>query len=162
MIMRTTRIALLSAGIVLIAGCHVFVPIESAAVAPGTAVRITLTREETLRQARDLDLGQLQSELTGIATDATSAQALTFTYRLPSPTPSQPNRFNGLMSVPWSSIISVEEKRFSAGRTIGLAAIGAAIAVAVLGATNDSGTSPQDDTGPTPNAAIIPFFRFVF
>lgn len=159
MIMRTTRITLLSAGLVLMAGCQTFVPIESAAVAPGTAVRIRLTREETLRQADAL--GRLQSVLTGVATDATSTQALTFTYRLPSPTPSQPNRFNGLMSVPWSSIVQVEEKRFSAGRTIGLAAIGAVIAVAILSVADESGTGPGED-GPTPDAAIVPFFSFVF
>ena len=141
------------------AGCQTFVPIESAAVAPGTAVRIRLTREETLRQADAL--GRLQSVLTGIATDATNAQALTFTYRLPSPTPSQPNRFNGLMRVPWSSIVQVEEKRFDAGGTIGLAAIGAAIAVAVLAVTDESGTS-QGEGGPTPDRAIIPLFRFVW
>lgn len=159
MIMRTTKTALLVAGLVLTAGCYTFTPIESSAVVPGSAVRVNLTREETLQQADAL--GRLQSVLTGIATDATNAQALTFTYRLPSPTPSQPNRFNGLMSVPWSSILQIEEKRFSAGRTVGLAAIGAVIAVAILSVTDESGTGAGEG-GPTPEAAIIPFFRFVF
>ena len=160
MIMRTTRTALLVAGLVLMAGCYTFAPVESAAVVPGSAVRVTLTREETLNQADAL--GQLQSVLTGVATDATSAQLLTFIYRLPNPTPSQRNRFNGLMSVPWSSILQVEEKRFSSGRTIGLAAIGVAIAVAILAVTDESGTGEREGGGPTPDAAIVPFLRFVF
>lgn len=159
MIMRTTKTALLISGLVLMAGCYTFAPIESAAVVPGSDVRITLTREETLQQADAL--GRLQSVLTGVATDATSAQSLTFTYRLPSPTPSQPNRFNGLMSVPWSSILQIEEKHFSAGRTVGLAGIGVAIAIAILAVSDESGTGP-DEGGPTPDAAIVPFFRFVF
>lgn len=157
--MRTTKPALLFVGLVLMAGCYSFAPIESAAVTPGSSVRIRLTREETLRQADALD--RLQSVLTGIATDATNAQALTLSYRLPSPTPSQPNRFNGLMTVPWSSILEVEEKHFSPGRTVGLAAIGVAIAVAILAVTDESGTGPNEG-GPTPDRAIVPFFRFVF
>ena len=158
--MRATRIVLLSAGLVLMAGCYTFVPIQSAAVRPGTQVRITLDREETLRQADAL--GQLQSVITGVTTDGTNAASVSFTYRLPSPTPSQPNRFNGLMSVPWSSVVQIEEQRFSAGRTIGLGALGALVAVAVLAAT-EGGTSQEGDTpGPDVDAALIPIFRFVW
>ena len=158
--MRATKVTLLGVGLVLTAGCYAFVPIQSAAVTPGTRVRITMDREETLRQADAL--GQLQSVVTGVTTDGTNATSVSFIYRLPSPTPAQPNRFNGLMSVPWSSVVQIEEQRFSAGRTLGLAALGAVVTVAVLAAT-EGGTSQECDTpGPDVDAALIPIFRFVW
>lgn len=157
--MRSTRLVLASAGLVVVAGCQSFTRIEPATVNPGAAIRITLDREETLRQADRL--GQLQSVINGVATDASDGSSLSLTYRLPSPTPTQPNRFNGLMTVPWANIVQVEKRHFSAGKTVGLVAVGAAITVAILVVNDESGGGPSEG-GPTPNAAIIPLLRWVW
>lgn len=152
---RTARRTLASLPACLaLAGCYSFAPVDRAVLEPGMSVRITLEREEVLRQADAR--GDLDPVLRGTITDQTTEETLGLLYR-----PAGTSRFNRFLAVPWSGVRQVEAKAFSPARTVGLVAIGAAITVAVIAVTDQSGENTgEDPPGDNLVSIPLPWFRW--
>lgn len=137
-------------------GCYAYADIDSAAVSPGATVRVSLDREEAVRQIDAL--GGLRERVEGQVTEQTTDRAVALTVRQ-SATPAAGGRFNAFVVLPRSSITRVELKRFSPQRTA-LAAAGAGVlAVATLSVLNAI-TDGDPSEGPNTNDAVrIPLLR---
>ena len=89
--------------------------------------------------------------------ETTSSLGLTIPLREGSPA-DRPG-FNTFIDVPWTSVVRVEEKRLSVGRTVALAGAGAGVAIAVL-AVSAGGTGAGED--PPSNSVLVPVLRLFF
>lgn len=149
-----TTLALLT--VPLLVGCYAYTEIDRASVAPGATVRVAVDRQEAIRQ---LDvLGGLRERVEGQVAEQTNGSSLAMIVRQ-SATPADGGRFNAFLTLPWSSVSSVEIKRFSLLRTGAVMSGGAVVAVAILSVLEGS-SKPGDGEGPTTNDAIrIPLVR---
>jgi hypothetical protein len=121
---------------------------------------VTLSPEEALRQQETV--GALRQQIEGEIVEADPDGRLGLTVPRPPSSPSQRAGLNTYVTLPVSSIVQLEEKRFSAARTALLAGAGAAAAVAVL-AVIEAVAGDGGDEGPPNNARVrLPIRRFFF
>lgn len=130
-------------------GCYTYGEVRPASVQPGETVRVTITSQESLRQEEALS--GLRSTLEGQVVETDASGTLGLTLPRPGGSPSDRTDFNTFVTVPWSSVTRVEEKRLSKGRTVLLAAGGALATVGVL-ALATGGTGGAE---PPPSNSLI-------
>ena len=141
-------------------GCYAYHTIPAASAAPGQTVRVTLSAEEALRQQETV--GSLRQRVEGEVVEKGADGSLGLTVPRPPSSPSQRTGLNTFVALPPSSIVQVEAKRFSVGRTALLAGAGAAAAVAVL-AVVEAVAGDGGDEGPPNNSSVrIPIGRIFF
>jgi hypothetical protein len=140
-------------GPALLAGCYRYTEIRPDAVVVGQEVRVTIDREETLRQA-DV-LGGLRETLTGMVAEESEGSVLALAV------PQRGTGFNDFVRLRYQGILRIEEKEFSPGRTAALAAAGAVVAVGVL-ALVDQATGGDDDDGGINEQMRVPLFRIAW
>ncbi|MEZ4414930.1 MAG: hypothetical protein R3E10_04185 [Gemmatimonadota bacterium] len=131
--------------------CQTFAPVDPRAVEAGDPVRVTLTREEALKQA-DV-IGELTERVEGRVAEPTDAAALALTIPARGSTPATGSRFNTYLALPWDGLVSVEEKRFSWARTGALAAV-TGVAVAVILSVTEGSSQGGPGEGPPDNSDI--------
>ena len=152
---RFVRLLVLIAALQL-AGCYTFREITPTAVAPGRNVRVTLTDEEMVRQQEALGRPVQVLEAEVVRSDA--GGSLDVTVAQTDRSPSDRVALNTFLSLPWSSVVRIEEKRFNAGRTAIVAGVGAIAAAGFLTlATGGSG----DQEPPGTNENVIAVLRFI-
>jgi hypothetical protein len=139
-----------------LAGCQAFVETDATAIAPGTAVRVTLERDEALRQA-DV-LGGLETAVQGRVNERTDGTTLALAVSGRGASASDGSRFSAFVQIPWAGISRIEEKRFSPVRTAALAAVGAVVTVLVLQLTDESAGGEGEPGGPN-NQLRVPILR---
>lgn len=145
--------------VLLSSACYTFVEVPADAVAPGDKIRITMTRDEVLRQA-DL-LERLDEELEATVMENDPGTGLSVTFPDPNSAVAGPE-FNRLITIPWGGVVRVEAPEFSLPKTVGAVAIGAVIVGAVVAVV--TGGNQGDRSGETPPIdqdrwAPIPLFR---
>lgn len=131
------------------AGCYTYGEVRPASVRPGETVRVTITSQEALRQEEALS--GLRSTVEGQVVESDASGTLGLTVPRPDGSPAERTAFNAFVTLPWTSITRVEEKRLSRGRTFLLAAAGAVAAVGVL-ALATGGTGAVE---PPPSNSLI-------
>lgn len=141
-------------------GCYSYHAIPVTSTTTGQTVRVTLSPEEAVRQQETV--GALRQRVEGEVVEKGTDGSLGLTVPRPASSPSQRASLNTFVTLPPSSIVQVEEKRFSVGRTALLAGAGAAAAVAVL-AVVEAVAGDGGDEGPPNNARVrIPIGRIFF
>lgn len=125
--------------------CYSYVEVPADAVAPGEKIRVTMTRDEVLRQA-DL-LERLDEEMEATVLENDPGTGLSMTFPDPNSAVAGPE-FNRMITIPWGGIVRVEAPEFSLPKTVGAVAIGAVIAGAVIAVV--TGGSEGDRSGETP------------
>jgi hypothetical protein len=133
-------------------GCYSYVEVPVDTVRPGQAVRVTLDRAEALRRAEERD--EFQQQITGTATEQTTAEALGLSY-----IGTRGSDFRDFMLVNWQSVERVEGREISWLRTGGLAALGAVVAVAILEIADNSSGTPGEGGINESAWTRIPLFR---
>jgi hypothetical protein len=134
----------------LVSGCYSYRPLPMTAAVPGQTVRVTLSPEEALRQQENV--GALRQQIEGEIVESSSA-GIGLTVPRPASSPAQRGGLNTFVTLPPTSIVQLEEKKFSAARTARFAGAGAAAAVAVL-AIVEAVAGDAGDEGP-PNTSLI-------
>lgn len=140
----------------LLGGCYAYADVDGATVSPGSTVRVSLDRDEAVRQIDAL--GGLRERVEGMVTGQTTERAVTLTVRQ-SATPAAGGRFNAYVVLPWSSITRVEAKHFSPQRTALAAAGAGALAVATLSVLNAITDGDPSEGSNTNEAVRIPLIR---
>ncbi|MDT8340025.1 MAG: hypothetical protein RQ751_00815 [Longimicrobiales bacterium] len=143
-----------------LAGCHSFTPVDRSAIEPGQSLRVTLTREEALRQVEAL--GDLREQIQGTVREA-GGPSLGLTMASPPAYAVGDPRAAGLRSyleLPWSGVERVELKRFDWVRTGLFAAAAAVVTVAILEVTDDSGGGNGEGGGVDQQRVRIPLLTF--
>ena len=151
------RMAVLFAGATLLSGCYTFAEVDRSALAPGATIRVTVSREEAVKQIDAL--GGLKERMEGRVQEQTNGSSLALTVRHAA-TPSEAGRFNAFVSVPWSSVQRVELKRFSPGRTAAIAAGAGVVAALTLSVLEGSSKPGEGEPPPVNDAVRIPLIRF--
>jgi hypothetical protein len=139
--------------------CYSYVEVPADAVSPGDKVRVTMTRDEVLRQA-DL-LERLDEDLEATVMENNPGTGLSVTFPDPNSAVAGPE-FNRLITIPWGGVIRVEGQQFSLAKTLGAVGIGAVIGSAVIAVV--TGGSEGNRSGETPPIdqdrwIPIPIFR---
>jgi hypothetical protein len=143
---------------VQLAACYSYRVVTTEAVAPGSNVRVTLSSEEALRQQQSL--GVLRQQLEGLVLTAGDAEIGIAVPRPPG-SPAERSGLNTLVTLPATSILRIEEKHFSAGKTALVAAAGAGAALAVFAIVEAS--TGNGGEGPGTNELIrVPIGRIFF
>lgn len=154
------RFAALSAALLLATGCFAWteVPAPTGPVASGTEIRVTLTREEALRQAGEE--GDVRTVIPGrVVEDEDGRLGLTTRGAR---SPAEARLFRDYREVPWSAVVRVEEKRFSPWRTAALVA-GAGVATAIILSVAEGQSEQGEGDGPGTNEAFrVPLLRLRF
>lgn len=155
------RTAALALAVVVLPGCYAWteVPRPSAPVASGTQLRVTVTREEALRQAGESG-GDVREVIPGRVVED-EAGRLGLTMR-PARSPAEARLFRDYVEVPWSAVVRVEERRFSPLRTAALVAGAGVATVAILSVAEGESADEGGET-PGPNEGLrIPLLRLRF
>lgn len=154
MTVASLRNRAVAAGVLLAAtlgtGCYGFVEVPPSAIAAGNSVRVTLSAQEVARQ--EATLPGLRRRIEGDVVQARDSGTLDLTVHRLDGTPAQRPDLNAFVTLPWSAVLRVEEKRFHRTRTLALVAGGAVAAAALLAAA--TGGTTDGDGGPNPDAII--------
>lgn len=144
---------------VALGACSSFVPVDRSTLAPGDAVRLELTAEESARQVENLGtyredvqgtVVELDDGSVGITVSAAQAEGTRLRSNLRSYLP-----------IPWDGVRDVQRSQFSWGRTGLLAAGGVAAAWAILEFTTGSNAGGEEP--PINNQRVsLPVFRLFF
>jgi hypothetical protein len=153
---KQTWVVLLMATLPFLGGCYTWAALDRAEVVPGATVRITLGRDEAVRQI-DV-LGGLRESVEGRVADQSNEGSLALTVRQ-SATPSEPSRFNAFLSVPWGSVGKMEVKRFSPLKTGAIVAGAGVVAVLTLSVLEGSSSGGPGEGPGTNDAVRIPLIR---
>lgn len=121
----TRSVLVLLTALLFGSGCYTWHEVAPTAVAPGLDVRVTLDRETALQRLEESG-EELRMTVSGTVTEQTDGDAIGLTTRL------RGSAFNHFELVPRSGVLRIEEKRFSALRTGGLAALGVGATIAIL------------------------------
>ena len=168
--MRDLRIAGLrwipvAVGLAAGTGCYSYLEVPADVVAPDDKIRVTMTRDEVMRQADLLESLDERLQATVMTNDAAAGLSLTF----PDPNSSVSGpEFNRVIKIPWEGVVMVEGRTFSWPRTIGMVAIGTVVAVSAAAVVtggfqgsrgSEGGGDPNADRGvPRPVFRIpVPF-----
>lgn len=141
----------------LATGCYSFHEVAPGSVTPGATVRVTLSTEEAVRQQQGL--GGLRQQVEGEVVPLETTGTLGLTIPLREGSPADRPGLNTFLDVPWTSVMRIEEKRLSVGRTVALAGAGAAATIAIL-AVSTGGTGGGED--PPSNSVLVPVLRLLF
>jgi hypothetical protein len=125
--------------------CYSYVEVPADAVAPGDKIRVTMTREEVLRQADILERLDEDLEATVMTNDPGAGLSVTF----PDPNSAVAGpEFNRLITIPWGGVVRVEGKDFSLPKTLGAIGIGAVIAGSVVALVTGGDQGDRSGEGP--------------
>lgn len=115
----------LSAVLIFGSGCYTWHEVAPDSLAPGVDVRVTLDRQTALQRLEESG-EELRTTVSGTVTDQTNDRSIGLTTRVRGST------FNQFEMLPRAGVLRIEEKRFSAARTGGLAALGVGATIAIL------------------------------
>ena len=154
----SVRWACLAVAVFAGGACYSYVEVPADAVSPGDKVRVTMTREEVLRQADILERLDEELEATVMENDVTAGLSVTF----PDPNSAVAGpEFNRLITVPWGGVVRVEGHQFSLPKTLGAIGIAAVIGGAVVAVvTGGSEGSRSGETPPIDEDRWIPLPLF--
>jgi hypothetical protein len=153
--MRAGFVALVLFGLTS-SGCYKYVELDPATLAPGQEIRVTMTREETMRQA-DV-LGSLEERVQGTVAPQSTEEGLALTFRSPLSTAAGP-QFRSFTTIPFQEITLVEGRAFSWGRTAVAVGVGAVVAGGVLALTTGGGEGERGEGGDPDNSLRFPILQ---
>jgi len=142
---------------VQLAACYTYREVGRPDLRDGSTVRVFVQADEAVRQQQVI--GRLTQQVEGEVVGGQPPETLGLTVVQPGGGPAARTGFNVFLSLPWTAVVRVEEKRFNTGRTLAVAGAAAVAAVAVL-AINGGGTRNGDGGPPGDDARVrIPLIR---
>jgi len=157
---RRALAAVLSAAV--LAGCYTYVPVEPAAVPPGSDVRIRADRSFPAEGSSIQPNGG--GVIRGRLVESFSPDTLLFSVALmPEATDVASRGLRSVLAIPTSAVTGVEMRRLSRGRTGLVVGASTVLAAALLDAAFDirPGREGSDDGGGI-DEAVIPLLRIRF
>jgi hypothetical protein len=139
-----------------LAGCYAYREVQRSDVRDGSSVRVLIQSEEAVRQ--QAVTGRLAQTLEGVVVPDQPAELLGLTVPQATAGPAEPS-FNVFVSLPWSSVLRIEERRFSTVRTLLAGAIGAGLVTGAIVAISTGGTSNGGEDGGSDARIRVPLIR---
>lgn len=151
LLMRLTLLVWVGLGA---SSCFAYHEIPSESITPGQLVRVTVDRESALEIAATT--GDLRTQFSGIVAGQTTESTLALSYEVSG------SDFREFAAFSRSGVVRVEERRLSATRSIGAAALTGLVAALILSVT-EGGDDANPGEGPPTNEQIrIPLIRLGF
>lgn len=136
--------------------CYTYREVARVDLRDGSRVRVMIQADEAVRQQSAL--GRLTQQIEGEVVVQQSPDLLGLTVAQPAAGPAGSTNFNIFLSVPWASVVRLEEKRFNTMRTLGIVGASAVIVIAAL-AIDGGGTANGDGDPGTDSRVRIPLIR---
>lgn len=135
-------------------GCFAYHEVPPASIAPGDEVRITVDREVALDLAEQT--GDVRTNVAGRVTEQTDATSVGLSFAVAG------SEFRDFAALPRTGIVRIEERRLSALRSAGLAALTGVVAAIVLSVTEGGDNNGDGEAPPVNQQVRIPLIRVGF
>lgn len=156
---RFTRSAAAVLLIVHMQGCYAYHEVPPSSIRDGSTVRVMIQAEEAVRQQSLL--GRLTQTLEGEVIPGQPGGTLGLTVPQTTSASTTGESLNVFVSVPFSTILRAEEKRFSLERTLLMGGIGVGLVAGALAITT-GGTDGGGEDGGTDARVRVPLIRIPF
>lgn len=143
------------------AGCYTWTELPRTEMTAGRRVRVTLRSGTAESLGEQAELPGLRRRFEADVQAAEFADAVGLLLPGGGATPAGRSGLSAFLSVPWSVIENVEQKKFSPRRTVALAGA-AAVATAIVLSLEGGGTQNGQNPPPINERVRIPLFRLIF